>query len=171
MHEQPSDDTPLLVSRRTVDIGVALVLLVLAVIVAIESNRIGSGWQEGVGPAAGFFPMIVATLLGVASVFNIIGAYRDRDPGADEDFITLTGLARITYVLLPLALFTLATQYIGIYVSSALFIAGFMMAFGSNGILKSAAVGISVPLALFFMFERWFMVPLPKGPLEAMLGY
>jgi hypothetical protein len=24
---------------------------------------------------------------------------------------------------------------------------------------------------LFFMFERWFLVPLPKGPLEAWLGY
>ena len=32
-------------------------------------------------------------------------------------------------------------------------------------------LGIGVPLALFFMFEKWFLVPLPKGPLEAMLGY
>ena len=33
------------------------------------------------------------------------------------------------------------------------------------------AVGIAVPFSLFFMFEKWFLVPLPKGPLEAMLGY
>jgi hypothetical protein len=26
-------------------------------------------------------------------------------------------------------------------------------------------------LALFLMFEKWFLVPLPKGPLEAWLGY
>jgi hypothetical protein len=32
-------------------------------------------------------------------------------------------------------------------------------------------IGIAVPLALFFMFEKWFLVPLPKGPLEAWLGY
>jgi putative tricarboxylic transport membrane protein len=24
---------------------------------------------------------------------------------------------------------------------------------------------------LFMMFEVWFLVPLPKGPLEDMLGY
>jgi putative tricarboxylic transport membrane protein len=24
---------------------------------------------------------------------------------------------------------------------------------------------------LFFMFEKWFLVPLPKGPLELWLGY
>lgn len=171
MHEPPSDDTPLLVSRRTVEIGVAMLLLLLGLIFALESYKIGAGWQDGVGPAAGFFPFIVSSMLVAASLLNIIFAYRDRDPGADEDFITLTGLARITYVLIPLAAFVLGTQYIGIYVSSAIFIAGFMMAFGQNGIFKSAAVGIAVPLVLFVMFERWFLVPLPKGPLEAMLGY
>jgi hypothetical protein len=24
---------------------------------------------------------------------------------------------------------------------------------------------------LFFMFEIWFLVPLPKGPVEALFGY
>ena len=32
-------------------------------------------------------------------------------------------------------------------------------------------IGPGVALALFFMFEKWFLVPLPKGPLEAMLGF
>lgn len=171
MHEPPTDDTPLLVSRRTVDIGVAALLLLLAVVFCWESYKLGAGWEEGTGPAAGFFPFLVSAMLGVASLFNIVGALRDRDPGADEDFISLTGLARITYVLLPLGAFIFAIHYIGIYVSSAVFIAGFMMVFGQNGIVKSALVGIGVPLALFFMFEKWFLVPLSKGPLEAMLGY
>ena len=73
--------------------------------------------------------------------------------------------------MVPLIAFVAAIHFIGIYVASALFIAGFMMAFGHNGVLKSIAVGIGVPLVLFFMFEKWFLVPLPKGPLEAMLGY
>jgi hypothetical protein len=28
-----------------------------------------------------------------------------------------------------------------------------------------------VPVLLFLVFERWFLVPLPKGPLEALFGY
>ena len=39
-----------------------------------------------------------------------------------------------------------------------------------RGGLSASFLGL-VPLALFFMFERWFLVPLPKGPLEAWLGY
>jgi hypothetical protein len=30
---------------------------------------------------------------------------------------------------------------------------------------------VLVPLILFFVFEVWFLVPLPKGPLEAFFGY
>ena len=33
------------------------------------------------------------------------------------------------------------------------------------------AIGIGVPLALFFMFEKWFLVPLHKGPIERLLGF
>jgi putative tricarboxylic transport membrane protein len=32
-------------------------------------------------------------------------------------------------------------------------------------------VAIGVPLAFFVVFERWFLVPLPKGPIEAALGF
>ena len=38
------------------------------------------------------------------------------------------------------------------------------------GVPLTAAVALGVPLACFLVFERWFLVPLPKGPLEALLG-
>jgi hypothetical protein len=28
-----------------------------------------------------------------------------------------------------------------------------------------------VPIALFLLFEVWFLVPLPKGPFEKLIGY
>ncbi len=46
-----------------------------------------------------------------------------------------------------------------------------MVVVGRENPLKALGVSILVPLALFFMFEKWFLVPLPKGPLEAWLGY
>ena len=56
--------------------------------------------------------------------------------------------------------------------ASAIFIIAFMIVIGRENPLKAAGRGRrSCPLALFFMFERWFLVPLPKGPLEAWLGY
>ena len=31
-------------------------------------------------------------------------------------------------------------------------------------------IAIGVPLLTYFMFEKWFLVPLPKGPIEEWLG-
>ena len=35
----------------------------------------------------------------------------------------------------------------------------------------AVAVAVAVPVLTFLMFEIWFLVPLPKGPLESFLGY
>jgi hypothetical protein len=32
------------------------------------------------------------------------------------------------------------------------------------------AVAIAVPVLAFLMFEKWFLVPLPKGPIEELFG-
>ena len=30
---------------------------------------------------------------------------------------------------------------------------------------------LQLPLLFFLVFERWFLVPLPKGPVERLLGF
>ena len=37
--------------------------------------------------------------------------------------------------------------------------------------IASLPVAAAVPVVLFVIFEIWFLVPLPKGPVEAWLGY
>jgi putative tricarboxylic transport membrane protein len=37
--------------------------------------------------------------------------------------------------------------------------------------LRSTVVGLGVSVGAFVMFEIWFKIPLPKGPLENLLGY
>ena len=33
------------------------------------------------------------------------------------------------------------------------------------------AIAIAMPIVTFVVFERWFLVPLPKGPIEELLGF
>ena len=72
---------------------------------------------------------------------------------------------------MPTAVFVFLIGYLGIYVAAALFIAFFMWWLGRYPLYKIVPVAVLVPLVLFMMFEVWFLVPLPKGPLEAALGY
>ena len=60
--------------------------------------------------------------------------------------------------------------YIGIYVASVLFVAFFMRWLGKYAWWKVGAVSVGLSVMLFVIFEIWFLVPLPKGPLERLLG-
>jgi len=60
--------------------------------------------------------------------------------------------------------------YLGLYVSSFVLIAYFMKVHGKFGVIGTVLTSVGVPLAAFMLFERWFLVPLPKGPIEQMLG-
>jgi putative tricarboxylic transport membrane protein len=187
---QGEDDTKqegrALLSNRSMEIVVALLLLGGCAIVLSDSVRIGFGWREGEGPAPGYFPFWVAVILGISSLINLAGALRGR--GAGEVFVSARPFGRVLAVLIPSLVYValiggvslgpvavfghpLEVPALGIYVASAIFIFGFMILIGREGPLKALGVGVFVPLALFLMFEKWFLVPLPKGPLEAWLGY
>ena len=58
----------------------------------------------------------------------------------------------------------------GIYLASMVLIALFMLWLGRYRWPITAAISIGVPVAFYFMFEKWFLVPLPKGPIEDWLG-
>ena len=169
LDDQGADEGRPLVSNRAVEILVALLLLGACAVVIFDSARLGFSWREGEGPAPGYFPFYIAVILGVASLVNLFGALRGR--GAGEVFVSLRPFGRVLAVLVPSIVYVALIQYLGIYAASAIFITVFMVAIGRENPLKALAVGILVPVALFFMFEKWFLVPLPKGPLEAWLGY
>jgi hypothetical protein len=166
---EDKDDSRPLVANRTMDMVVAALIIALASVFMFDSWRIGVGWIEGQGPAAGFFPFWVALIMGVASVVNLVRAAAGAEEDGGETFVSRTAFLRVLMVLGPTAGYVLLIQLIGIYVASAIFIASFMLA-SREGPVKSLLVGVGVPVALFLMFERWFLVPLPKGPLEAMFG-
>ena len=165
----PTEDVKL-VSVRAMDLGVAVALLVVAAVVMTDSLRLGVGWRESEGPTAGYFPFYIGVFLAVASGINLGRAWIDR-AGATRTFVTRTAIARVLAVLLPFAGYVLALGFIGIYVASALYIALFMWWFGRYPPSRGIAVGMVIATVLFLMFEVWFLVPLPKGPIEQLLGY
>lgn len=174
-----TEDGPTLATNRGMDALVAILLLAVCAVVIFDSSRLGFSWREGEGPAPGYFPFYVAVVLGVSSLVNLASALFGR--GAGEVFVSARPFGRVLTVLVPslvyvaliggISLGPVSVPGLGIYVASGIFIIAFMVLVGREKPLKALAVGIAVPLALFLMFERWFLVPLPKGPLEAWLGY
>jgi putative tricarboxylic transport membrane protein len=154
-------------SHRSVEIGVALFIALLAVIGIVGSLRVGIGW-EAEGPRAGFFPFYVSLIVLISSAVNLLNILREG--GSSELFAEWAQLRQVFSVIVPTTVYVFAVPGLGIYLSSGLLIGVFMKWLGRYSWLTVLAVSIGVPVATFILFERWFLVPLPKGPIEDWLG-
>jgi hypothetical protein len=165
MSDGEGPEGPRLISTRTMDIAVALLLLGVAAVVISDSLRLGMGWQESEGPRAGYFPFYIGLILGVSSAVNLVRAVLDTKSGL-KTFTTGPAIRQVFAVLIPLAIYVVAVAFIGIYVASAIYMALFMWYFGKYPLWRGAIIGCAVSIVFFLMFEIWFLVPLPKGPLD-----
>jgi hypothetical protein len=158
-----------LVSNRAVDIVVALIMVGIGAVVMADSLRLGAGWAE-YGPESGYFPFYIGLIIVIVSLGTVAVTLFGRKQNRDA-FIHGVQLRHILRVFAPTVVFVVLVGFIGIYVASALYIGASMRWLGRFRWRMIVAVSIAVPLALFFLFEIWFLVPLPKGPLEDFLGY
>ncbi len=153
-------------TQRSAEIGVALVMAVLAVIGIIGSLQAGIDWAAE-GPRAGFFPFYVSVIVLICCGVNLAHAIRIQ---RTVIFAEWPQLHQVFAVVVPATIFVFAVPVLGMYVSSALLIGVFMKWLGRYRWLSVIAIAAAVPILTYIMFERWFMVPLPKGPVENWLG-
>jgi hypothetical protein len=158
-------------STRAWETGVAVVFLIFGSVVVWESRRLGASWASD-GPQAGYFPFYIGLLICISSIANLLAAITANSKRA---FVNWSQLKMVLIVVVPsliyIALIANPVYSLGIYEASAIFVAYFMRYLGKYGWARIVAVSLGVQVAFFLMFEVWFKVPLPKGPIEALLGF
>lgn len=152
---------------RAADLVTAAVLALLGVVVIVDAVRLGIGWGTD-GPKSGFFPFWLALLLVVMCLLILLQAVRR---GSSDPFVTRARLVPVGKVLGPAAALVLLTQIVGLYVATLLYVGFYMRWVGGHSWRTVAALSLALPVATFIVFEKWFLVPMPKGPLEHWLGY
>ncbi len=153
--------------QKSAEIVVAALFFLAGAIVVYDSQRLGAKWAED-GPEAGYFPFIIGLIMCIASAINLVAVFawaRDEE----RAFVEVGQLKMVLAVLVPTAIYVAVIGFLGIYVASILFIGFFMRWLGKYEWWKLAAVSIGNSVFFFIIFEVWFKIPLPKGPLEALL--
>jgi len=157
------------ISVRAMDIITSILFLVLGVVVMVGSVKLGASWGSD-GPEAGYFPFYISLIFMLSSTVTLYQAVIVDRKQKPVSFVDKESFKQVMAVLLPAIVFVLGVQLIGIYVSSVLYIAIFMVWLGKYPIWKAIVVSLGVSVALYLMFEFWFQVPLPHGswfnPLE-----
>jgi hypothetical protein len=158
------------VATRWVELVVALLIAVGGAVVIVDSLRVGIEWAED-GPKSGYFPFFIGVILVVAGGYiaaKTLFAWRRLSA---QVFVSRAELVPVLAMLLPTVAYVVAIYFLGIYLSSVLYIAGFMVWQGRFRWWTVASASVGVPFVLFLLFEVWFLVPLPKGPFERLIGY
>ena len=166
--EDEEDHSPPVVGRRSVEVATLAILLAFAVLMAWDNTRTGIKW-ESTGPQAGYFPFYVALILAGACLWGIAGEFLKRAKSSPP-FVRQNQLKRVLQVFIPTLIFIPATQWLGIYVSSFLLVAGFMRFVGRLKWWVSLVTAFVFTAAMFITFDVAFDVIMPKGPVERMLG-
>jgi hypothetical protein len=157
------------VATRTVEIVVSGLFVILALVIMYDNWRIGARWASD-GPQAGYFPFYIGLIMFLTSMgtlaINLFARSADR-----SNFVERSQFKQVLQVLIPTMGFVLLIWLIGIYFAAAIFITFFMWWLGKYPLYRILPVALIVPLILFMMFEVYFLVPLPKGPIETALGF
>ena len=154
-----------------VEIATSLVLAAVGAAAMWDSRRLGAGWGAE-GPQSGYFPFWIGLVLVGASLGNLAAALRARGGAKGGGlFVSWAQLRLVLSVLLPTAVYVAAIPFIGLYLASALLVAWFMVRLGGFSWWKAAGAGAATAVVAFVVFEEWFLVALPKGPIETWLGY
>lgn len=152
-----------------VDAITAVVVFLIGVVMMVDNYKVGAGWAAD-GPESGYFPFRVGAILCIAASVVFLKALFGKKRN-DKIFVTWERFRLVLMVFIPTVVYVLAIEFAGIYVASTIFIAAFMRVMDKRAWWKVALISVGVSATLFWLFEIQFMVPLPKGPLEALFGY
>lgn len=158
---------PVSIRRQAMEVTMAGLLAAFSAVVIYGSLQLASGWGD-TGPQAGYFPLRIGAIIFVACLAVLWQAWRTA---SDATFVTWPQLRQVAVILVPLTIYIALIKFLGIYVASAIFIAGFMRVIGKFAWWRAVLTGVAINAALFWIFEMQFRVPLPKGPLEAAFGF
>jgi putative tricarboxylic transport membrane protein len=152
---------------RAADVLTASILIIFGGLVLFDATRLGFGWGTD-GPQSGFFPFFLALIMVVCCSIIIV---QEAGRANDRRFASWESLRPVLKVLWPATVAVGLMQWLGLYVASALYLGFYMRWVGRHSWIAVAALSVGVPVVTFLVFEKWFLVPMPKGPLETWLGY
>ncbi len=148
---------------RKADIVVALGLMAVGLLVIGDSIRLGFGWGIS-GPQAGFFPFYMGLGIVICTFFIVLRAIRTlKKEGAGKPLVVKGGLPQILWVLLPAFGMVLLSELIGLHLATVFYLAFYMGVLGKIHWGEVILLSILVPLAIYIVFDRLFLIPLPEG--------
>lgn len=142
---------------------VAVVLFAAAVLIGWYS--LGElRFYTRLGPGPGFFPVWLATAMGLLSAWLFYEAAKAEPVPVPADFFpSPQGAARIALILLALLATAFLIEPLGFRLTLLAFYVCVLRGLGVKGLFTTLAIAISGSFGVFHVFTRLLNIPLPVG--------
>ena len=141
-------------------IGLLLIILACAVLVHVQSfPDLDNGYP---GPA--LFPEVLSILFIFCGIGLVVQGVHNRENLLKFDLgaVTLAGWLNIAFVLGAVACYIFLAEYIGFLIFSFAILMTLMKWFRVK-LLPSLVMSVAVTLAIYLLFAKILLVPLPWG--------
>lgn len=148
---------------RKAEIIVAFFFVAIGIIVIVDAVRLGFRWGSS-GPESGFFPFYLGVGTLICSAVVLSRGFKEfKKEGPGKRLIPERGLRPILWVLIPSTMMIILTEFVGLHLAAMIFLAFYMRAVGKIGWITVALVSILLPVSLYVVFDKLFLIPLPTG--------
>jgi hypothetical protein len=148
---------------RKAQIIVAFFFVAIGIIVIVDAVRLGFRWGSS-GPESGFFPFYLGVGTLICSAIVLSKGFKEfKKEGSGERLIPERGLKPILWVLIPSTMMIILTEFVGLHIAAMIFLAFYMRAVGKIAWITVALVSILLPVSLYVVFDKLFLIPLPTG--------
>lgn len=143
---------------------IAVALFALAVLVAWDASRLGTGGAYArIGPQT--IPYVIAICLAGLAGWTVFEAYRGDFPERDQqDFVPVVWI--VGGLIVQMALI----RFVGFSIATGILFAMTARAFGARRLWLTIPAGILLAGIVWLIFARGLSLSLPAGPFEAVLA-
>ncbi len=158
---------------RRAELASVLVLVAVAAVFAWYAQELPIGWVRGSGPGGGFFPFWLSVIMGaVAVAVGVQELLKGSAPRrAAERFFTEGGLRQVLFIAVPGFIMLALIDVISTYLAAMLFLSYYTRVMGKHSWPIVILVTLAVPTGVFLLFEKFLLIPLPKGYLEELFYF
>ena len=151
--------------KRDLITGIIFLTLTIATLIETRKLPIGSPSQ----PQVGFFPLVLALILGILSLVYLGKTIRSKDEGGAPPWVRGGGLRPLILTTGVLFLYAFSFEPLG-YLITTLLLIGFLV-----GAFRTKKWWVVITVAListgvsYLLFDTLLKASLPKGLLEGVL--
>jgi putative tricarboxylic transport membrane protein len=139
----------------------SVLLFAFAIFIMLGARKYPLGAIDNPGP--GFLPFLLGLALGGMSIALFIRNWKKKDSQPEVTRPEGRGWIKVSSIFLMLLLFTLFFEITGYIVNVFLFFLVLLRPIGRQKWSWSLSISIGAASISYVLFERWLMLPLPRG--------